>query len=84
MKKLRFVIFGMLIMLLLRSAARAGRAAPEARVAVQMQKPPAAQEVFPYAGMDAQNRSSPTFSGGTSSSAGLWMIIVMFLNGEAD
>lgn len=82
MKKLRFVIFVMLIMLLLCSAARAVRSAPEARVAVQMQKPPAAQEVF-YAGMDAQNRSSTTFSGGTSSSAGLCMNIFMYLNEEA-
>ena len=73
----------MLIMLLLCSAARAVRSAPEARVAVQMQKPPAAQEVFPYAGMDAQNRSSTTFSGGTSSSAGLCMNIFMYLNEEA-
>ena len=81
MKKLRFVIFVMLIMLLLCSAARAVRS--EARVAVQMQKPPAAQEVFPYAGMDAQNRSSTTFSGGTSSSAGLCMNIFMYLNEEA-
>ena len=78
MKKLRFVIFVMLIMLLLCSAARAVRS-----VAVQMQKPPAAQEVFPYAGMDAQNRSSTTFSGGTSSSAGLCMNIFMYLNEEA-
>lgn len=84
MKKLRFVIFVMLIMLLLCSAARAVVwSAPEARVAVQMQKPPAAQEVFPYAGMDAQNRSSTTFSGGTSSSAGLCMNIFMYLNEEA-
>ena len=82
MKKLRFVIFVMLIMLLLCSAARAVRPAPEA-LAVQMQKPPAAQEVFPYAGMDAQNRSSTTFSGGTSSSAGLCMNIFMYLNEEA-
>ena len=83
MKKLRFVIFVMLIMLLLCSAARAVRSAPEARVAVQMQKPPAAQEVFPSAGMDAQTRSSTTFSGGTSSSAGLCMNIFMYLNEEA-
>lgn len=85
MKKLRFVIFVMLIMLLLCSAARAVRSAPEARAAQaqQMQKPPAAQEVFPYAGMDAQNRSSTTFSGGTSSSAGLCMNIFMYLNEEA-
>ena len=82
MKKLRFVIFVMLIMLLLCSAARAVRAAPAAWP-VQMQKPPAAQEVFPYAGMDAQNRSSTTFSGGTSSSAGLCMNIFMYLNDEA-
>ena len=47
MKKLRFVIFVMLIMLLLCSAARAVRAAPAAWP-VQMQKPPAQQEVFPY------------------------------------
>ena len=45
MKKLRFVIFVMLIMLLLCSAARAVRPAPEA-LHVQMQKPPAQQEVF--------------------------------------
>lgn len=82
MKKLRFVIFVMLIMLLLCSAARAVRSVPTAR-AVQMQKPPAAQEVFPYAGMDAQNRSSTTFSGGTSSRAGLCMNIFMYLNEEA-
>lgn len=83
MKQLRFVILIMLIMLLLCPAARAVRSAPEARVAVQIQKPPAAQEVFPYAGMDAQNRSSTTFSGGTSSSAGLCMNIFMYLNEEA-
>ena len=90
MKKLRFVIFVMLIMgyapdraAFVAIALRAVRSAPEARVAVQMQKPPAAQEVFPYAGMDAQNRSSTTFSGGTSSSAGLCMNIFMYLNEEA-
>lgn len=82
MKKLRFVIFVMLIMLLLCSATRAVRSVPAAR-AVQMQKPPAAQEVFPYVDMDAQNRSSTTFSGGTSSSAGLCMNIFMYLNEDA-
>lgn len=81
MKKLRFVIFVMLIMLLLCSAARAVRSEPAAWP-VQMQKPPAAQEVFPIC-MDAQNRSSTTFSGGTSSSAGLCMNIFMYLNEEA-
>lgn len=81
MKKLRFVIFVMLIMLLLCSAARAVRAAPAAR-AVQMQKPPAQQEVFCIC-IGAQNRSSTTFSGGTSSSAGLCIYIFMYLNEEA-
>ena len=76
MKQLRFVILIMLIMLLLCPAARAAQAQ-------QMQKPPAAQEVFPYAGMDAQNRSSTTFSGGTSSREGLCMNIFMYLNDEA-
>lgn len=85
MKKLRFVIFVMLIMLLLCSAARAIRPAPEA-LPGQIQKPPAQQEVFhiPYVSMiDAQNRSSTTFSGGTSSSAGLCIYIFMYLNEEA-
>lgn len=81
MKKLRFVIFVMLIMLMLCSAARAVRLTPAAQAA-QMQKPPAQQEVFAVC-MDAQNRSSTTFSGGTSSRAGLCMNIFMYLNEEA-
>ena len=46
-------------------------------------KPPAQQEVFHmYRLSDAQNRSSTTF-GGTSSSAGLCMNIFIYLNEEA-
>ncbi len=85
MKKLRFVIFVMLIMLLLCSAARAVRPAPEA-LPGQIQKPPAQQEVFHMYRLSmlrAQNRSSTTFSGGTSSSAGLCIYIFMYLNEEA-
>lgn len=82
MKKLRFVIFVMLIMLLLCSAARAVRVAPAAWP-VQMQKPPAQQEVFAYVSVLSQNRSSTTFSGGTSSRAGLCIYIFMYLNEEA-
>ncbi len=81
MKKLRFVIFVILIMLLLCSAARAVRSVSVAQP-VQMQKPPAVQEAFPIC-IDAQNRSSTTFSGGTSSSAGLCIYIFMYLNEEA-
>lgn len=46
-KKLRFVIFTLLIMLLLCSAARAVRMTAPTRP-IQMQKPPATQEVLPY------------------------------------
>ena len=82
MKKLRFVIFVMLIMLLLCSAARAVRSAPEARVACANAKTSCTAGGFPIC-IGAQNRSSTTFSGGTSSSAGLCMNIFMYLNEEA-
>ena len=81
MKKLRFVIFVMLIMLLLCSAARAVRPAPEA-LPGQIQKTSCTAGGFPIC-IDAQNRSSTTFSGGTSSSAGLCIYIFMYLNEEA-
>ena len=77
MKQLRFVILIMLIMLLLCPAARAAQAQ-------QMRKPPAVQEVFSYASVfGIQNRSSTTFSGGTSSRDGLCRYIFMYLNDEA-
>lgn len=83
MKKLRFVIFVMLIMLLLCSAARAVRAAPAAWP-VQMQKPQTSCTAGGFCiCIGAQNRSSTTFSGGTSSSAGLCIYIFMYLNEEA-
>lgn len=83
MKKLRFVIFVMLIMLLLCSAARAVRPAPEA-LPGQIQKTSCTAGGFPYVSIiDAQNRSSTTFSGGTSSSAGLCIYIFIYLNDEA-
>ena len=81
MKKLRFVIFVMLIMLLLCSAARAVRPAPEA-LPGQIQKTSCTAGGFCIC-IGAQNRSSTTFSGGTSSSAGLCMNIFMYLNEEA-
>lgn len=81
MKQLRFVILIMLIMLLLCPAARAAQA-PGSAQAQQMGKPPAVQEVFSYMSC-IQNRSSTTFSGGTSSREGLCMNIFMYLNDEA-
>lgn len=83
MKQLRFVILIMLIMLLLCPAARAAQTPGSARTQ-QMGKPPAQQEVFSYASVfSIQNRSSTTFSGGTSSSEGLCRYIFMYLNDEA-
>lgn len=81
MKKLRFVIFVMLIMLLLCSAARAVRSVPTARACANAKTSCTAGGFCICIG--AQNRSSTTFSGGTSSSAGLCIYIFMYLNEEA-
>lgn len=80
MKKLRFVIFTLLIMLLLCSAARGsddGAHTPHTNAKTSCN---AGGFAICFA---AQNRSSTTFSGGTSSRDGLCMYIFMYLNEEA-
>ena len=81
MKQLRFVILIMLIMLLL-CTARAVGTDRTARAGRTNAKTSCTAGGFPIC-IGAQNRSSTTFSGGTSSSAGLCMNIFMYLNEEA-
>lgn len=81
MKQLRFVILIMLIMLLLCPAARAAQT-PGSANTEQMGKTSCIAGGFLVC-IYLQNRSSTTFSGGTSSREGLCMNIFMYLNDEA-
>ena len=80
MKQLRFVILIMLIMLLLCPAARAAQT-PGCKHRTNGKTSCIAGGFLVC--IYLQNRSSTTFSGGTSSREGLCMNIFMYLNDEA-